>query len=264
VDISLLPLLVVALFGLSFGSFATVLTMRVPRNISIITPSSRCENCAVPIPRRNLIPILSYLLLRGKTSCCNSTISWQYPLIELATATLFIVSYNVTGASLKLLPVLVLAILTMPLALTDIAAHRLPNSLTYAGFLAGIFASIIISIGEQSVAPFRNSLLLAFISSLCFLGLNLVSRGGMGMGDVKLAAMLGALLGPFGSSSVLAGFIFAFFLGAIIGLILLVFKKATRKTLIPFGPYMLLGSWLALGIGVETCKEIINVWSLKG
>jgi leader peptidase (prepilin peptidase)/N-methyltransferase len=152
----------------------------------------------------------------------------------------------------------------MPLALTDIAVHRLPNSLTYAGFLAGISASIIISIGEQSVAPFRNSLLLAFISSLCFLGLNLLSRGGMGMGDVKLAAMLGALLGPFGSSSVLAGFIFAFFLGAIIGLLLLVFKKATRKTLIPFGPYMLLGSWLALGIGVETCKEIINVWSLKG
>ena len=261
---SLAPAAVVGLFGLVFGSFATVLTSRVPRNISIITPNSRCQNCGVPIPRRNLIPILSYLLLRGKTSCCNTSLNWQYPLIELVTAILFIVSYGAAGTSLKLVSVLILAILTMPLALTDIAEHRLPNALTYAGFLAGVSASIIISISERSIAPFRDSLLLAFISGLCFLGLNLISRGGMGMGDVKLAAMLGALLAPFGWSTLLTGFIFAFFLGATIGLLLLLFKKATRKTLIPFGPYMLLGSWIALSIGSQSCQQIINLWSLKG
>jgi leader peptidase (prepilin peptidase)/N-methyltransferase len=256
--------LVVGLLGLIFGSFATVLTKRVPQNISIIAPNSRCESCGALIPRRYLIPLMSFLVLRGRSKCCDTQLSWQYPLIELTTAALFLISYGAVGASLEILPLLILAILTMPLVLTDIKVQRLPNALTYSGILAGIASAIIISIAQGSTRPFIYSLLLTFISGLAFLMLNLLSRGGMGMGDVKLAAMLGTLLSPFGWSTLGTGFIFAFFLGATIGLLLLASKKATRKTLIPFGPYMLLGAWLAIGIGEQGCQQIINLWSLKG
>ena len=263
-DASVLPVIVIGLLGLVFGSFATVLTKRVPRKISIISPNSGCESCGAPIPRRYLIPLMSFLVLRGRSKCCDTPLSWQYPIIELSTAALFLISYGAAGASLEILPLLILAILTMPLALTDIAAQRLPNALTYAGILAGIAASVLISIAQVSARAFTFSLLLAFISGLAFLTLNLLSRGGMGMGDVKLAAMLGTLLSPFGWSTLGAGFIIAFFLAATIGLLLLASKKATRKTLIPFGPYMLLGAWLAIGIGDQGCQQIINLWSLKG
>lgn len=254
---------VCGVLGLFFGSFATVLTKRVPENISIITPNSRCENCKAPIPRHHLIPLFSFLILRGQTYCCHTKISRQYPFIELATAILFMIAYASAGTYLQLLPALVLAVLTMPLSLIDIAQHRLPNALTFTGILAGMITSLVSSLSTGSVAPFIYSLVFAFFSGLCFLTLNLLSRGGMGMGDVKLATMLGALIAPFGGSTLLAGFIFAFFLGAVIGVLLLVFKKATRKTLIPFGPYLVLGSWIALAVGNDTCRYIINLWSLK-
>jgi leader peptidase (prepilin peptidase)/N-methyltransferase len=262
-NISLVPILVVGLFGLAFGSFATVLTKRVPRNISIITPNSMCEHCGTPIPGRNLIPILSYLLRRGKTSCCNSTISWQYPFIELMTTVLFILSYLIAGFRIELLAAFALAALTLPLVIIDIKEHRLPNPLTYAGFILGIVVSAAISIRQGNIRPTVDSLILALIASAFFLLLNILSRGGMGIGDVKLAAMLGALTSPFGWSIIGAGFVFAFVLGAIIGLLLLVFKKATRKTLIPFGPYMLIGVWIALIIGQDNCRLITSLWSLK-
>ena len=258
-----MPILVIGLFGLSFGSFATVLTNRVPRNISIITPNSRCENCGVPIPRPNLIPILSYLLLRGKTSCCNSTLSWQYPFIELMTAVLFVISYLFAGFRIELLAALALSVLTMPLVMIDIKEHRLPNPLTYAGFISGIAVSAAISTREGSVSPTVDSLILALIASAFFLLLNILSRGGMGIGDVKLAAMLGALISPFGWSIIGAGFVFAFVLGAIVGLLLLLLKRAIRKTQIPFGPYMLVGVWVALVIGNANCQTVISLWSLK-
>lgn len=255
-----LPVLLVGLLGLIFGSFATVLTKRVPQNISIIAPNSRCESCGCLIPRRYLIPLMSFLALRGRSKCCDTQLSWQYPLIELATAALFLVSYGTVGASLEILPLLILAILTMPLVLTDIAVQRLPNALTYSGILAGTASSIITSIAQGSVKPFTYSILIAIISGLAFLILNLLSRGGMGMGDVKLAAMLGTLLSPFGWSTLVAAFIFAFFLGAIIGLVLLASKKATKKTLIPFGPYMLIGAWAAVLLDSSTINSIINLW----
>ena len=181
----------------------------------------------------------------------------------LLTSLLCVGSYFVAGWSIELISLLVLAILTMPLVIRDIKEHRLPNSLTLTGSLAALGVSILLGIRENSFSPLIRSLSIALLAGSAFLLLNLVSRGGMGMGDVKLAVMLGALMAPFGWQVLVMGFIVAFVLGAIIGLILLASKGASRKTLIPFGPYLLIGAWLSLFIGVEKSQYFINLWSIN-
>ena len=181
----------------------------------------------------------------------------------LLTSLLCVGSYFVAGWSIELISLLVLAMLTMPLVMTDIKEHRLPNSLTLAGFLAGIGVSIIIGISRNSFSPLIHSLSVALLAGCTFLLLNLASRGGMGMGDVKLAVMLGALISPFGWQVLVMGFIVAFVLGAIFGLILLASKRANRKTLIPFGPYLLVGAWVSLFIGAEKSQHFINLFRLN-
>ena len=181
----------------------------------------------------------------------------------LVTSILFVGSYMVTGWSIQLLSLLALATLTMPLVVTDIREHRLPNSLTLTGFLAGLGVSIALAIKENNFSPFMQSLSAALLAGFAFLLLNFASRGGMGMGDVKLAVMLGALIAPFGWQVLVMGFIVAFVLGAIIGLILLAGKRASRKTLIPFGPYLLVGAWASLFIGAEKGQYFINLFQLN-
>ena len=179
------------------------------------------------------------------------------------TFLLFMGSYVVTGWSIQLISLLALATLTMPLVVTDIKEHRLPNSLTFAGFIAGLGVSIVLVIKENNFSPLIHSLGVAILAGFAFLLLNLSSRGGMGMGDVKLAIMLGALIAPFGWQVLVMGFIVAFVLGAIFGLILLASKKANRKTLIPFGPYLLVGAWISLFFGAEKAQHIINLWLIN-
>ena len=181
----------------------------------------------------------------------------------LVTFLLFVGSYVVTGWSIQLISLLALATLTMPLVITDIKEHRLPNLLTLTGFLVGLGVSILLGISENNFSPLIHSLSGALLAGCAFLLLNLASRGGMGMGDVKLAVMLGALIAPFGWQVLVMGFIVAFVLGAIIGLILLATKKASRKTLIPFGPYLLIGAWVSLFIGTEQSQNFINLWSIN-
>ncbi len=181
----------------------------------------------------------------------------------LVTSLLFVGSYVVTGWSIQLLSLFVLATLTMPLAVTDIKEHKLPNSLTSAGFIAGLGVSIVLGIKENSFSPLIYSLSVALLAGSAFLLLNLASRGGMGMGDVKLAIMLGALIAPFSWPVLVMGFFVAFILGGVCGLILLVSKKANRKTLIPFGPYLLVGAWVSLFFGADKAQEIISLWSIN-
>lgn len=180
-----------------------------------------------------------------------------------ATLLLFMGSYIVTGSSIQLISLLVLATLTMPLVVTDIKEHRLPNSLTSAGFIAGLGVSIVLAIEKNSFSPLIHSLSIALLAGFAFLLLNLASLGGMGMGDVKLAMMLGALIAPFGWQVLVIGFLVAFVLGAIFGLILLASKRANRKTLIPFGPYLLAGAWISLFTGENNAQHIINLWSIN-
>ena len=180
-----------------------------------------------------------------------------------ATFLLYVASYLVTGWSIQLLSLIALATVTVPLVVTDIKEHRLPNSFTSAGFIAGLGVSIILAIKENSFEPLIHTVSVALLAGSAFLVLYLFSRGGMGMGDVKLAIMLGALIAPFGWPVLVMGFIVAFILGGVCGLILLVSKKANRKTLIPFGPYLLVGAWVSIFFGANKVQHIFNLWSIN-
>jgi len=250
---------IVGFLGLIFGSFATVLTLRIPKGISILTPRSRCENCGKQIPAAGLTPVFSYLMKKGRTSCCNTKLSSIYPLVELGTSVLFLLSLKISGSYPELIGLLILSVLTLPLIVIDITEHRLPNLLTFFGLISGILVATASSIINNNFGILFQAVALSLLSGFIFYTLNILTRGGMGMGDVKLAAMLGALMAPFGPANLFAGFVFAFLIGSIISIALLISRRASRKSMIPFGPAMLFGSWLALCLGNATTQNVL-IW----
>lgn len=255
--------LILGLLGLIFGSFATVLTYRVPLGQSILSPGSRCVLCGTKVAKRHLVPVFSYVQLKGKTKCCGKRISLIYPGIELVTALLFLISFHKVGTNFLLLPLLVLSIFTMPLILIDLMEKRLPNLLTLSGLICAILISLLESLIQSDPIQIASTLFCSLFSALFFLLLNIISKGGMGMGDVKLAAMIGGLLSFFGAQTVFVSFVFAFLLGAVVGLTLILARVVTRKTLIPFGPFMILGAWISILLGPEGTNNIANFWNLS-
>ena len=255
--------IIVIIFGLCAGSFASVLTHRIPENKSIVKPPSMCDYCASPLAPRDLIPVFSFIFSKGMSRCCSKKISIQYPLIELATASLFLLSYLSTGFSLKFASLVVLSTLSVPLTLIDLRIKRLPNVLTLFGFLGGIAIAIISAVLEKSPTVLYHCLLIILISTLVFFLIHQISKGGMGMGDVKLAAMLAALTCIFDWRVMFVGMFFAFLIGAVVGILMLITKKATRKSAIPFGPFMIFGIWTALIVGPDTLNTITKLWALN-
>lgn len=257
---SVLIYFIFGIFGLVFGSFSTVLAYRIPNDISIIHPGSKCHYCEKPLTLLELIPVASFLISRGISKCCNSKIPLVYPLTEIATSFLFMFSYHITGFRLSLISILTLSVLSMPLLITDITLKRLPNKLTLSGFIASIFVSLVNLFNAHSGILLLQTLLFSFVSGFTFLLLNIISKGGMGMGDVKLAGMLGALLSPFGGSVIFISYVFAFIFGALIGVLLLILKAVDRKSMMPFGPYMIIGAWTSLALPQETIQAITGLW----
>jgi len=232
------------LFGLVYGSFLTVVVYRVPRRLSIVAPRSACPGCGAEIRARDNVPVVSWLILRGRCRGCGARIPARYPLVELGTAGLSVGAalafrdvYIAAGAALFLG-------LLLALALID-AEHRiLPNAVVYpamAGFAVGI--------GAGAVFGQRIDWLTAVIGFIAFGGvlfvIAIVVPNGMGMGHVKLAGLIGLALGGLGlryvavaaGTAVLAGG-----LGAIVALM----AKRSRKATIPFGPFLAIGAAAAL------------------
>ncbi|MFM8446882.1 MAG: prepilin peptidase [Candidatus Nanopelagicaceae bacterium] len=139
-----------------------------------------------------------------------------------------------------------LATISVPLVIIDLRYRRLPNLLTYAGVISGFIIAILQTIYENNFSYFKHSVIFSFCSATFFIILEILSRGGMGMGDVKLAAAIGALLFYEKWQTIVLAFFLAFSLGAIYGIYLIFNKKVGRKTSVPFGPFMILGTWLAL------------------
>ena len=252
--------LIIGLLGLCFGSFSTVLVSRIPKGESIIYPNSRCSICKSQIKWRHLIPLFSYFFLHGKSACCKTKISWIYPAIEFCTAVLFILSLSVAEIQIKLLNLLAFSVLSIPLTVIDLKVKRLPNSLTFTGISFASIFTIFAFVENHNFLILISFVLNTLIPGFFFLILNVASKGGMGMGDVKLAAMIGASLSVFGTKTIFVSFVFAFILGALASLILISMKVASRKTLIPFGPYMILGAWISILIGRDNVELIANLW----
>jgi leader peptidase (prepilin peptidase)/N-methyltransferase len=230
--------------GAIAGSFLNVVTYRLPRHESVVRPASRCPHCATPVRPYDNIPILSYLLLRGRCRNCSAAISRRYPLVEAATAALCVgaVLAHPTAAGLALGIALILVL--VPAALIDLEHRIIPNSLNAVGAMAAIAIGVAL---DPSGEPER---LIAGAGAGGFLLLAaLAYPGGMGMGDVKLAAVMGLLLGRAVGAAVMV----ALLAGVIVGGLIIARKGAGagRKTAVPFGPFLALGGLVAVFAGQE-------------
>ncbi len=224
------------MFGLLFGSFANVLIHRLPRHESIVVPGSRCPACGAPIRAWDNIPVVSYLALRGRCRACGAAISPRYVIVELLAGGLMAGVVWRFGVSLPALRYEVLAFALLVVFFTDLEHQIIPNAVTYPGIAAGLALS-------AATGAFVPSLVAAVAAGLVFLILGVVSRGGMGGGDVKLAAMIGAFLG---TPAVIVALFLAVALGAAAGLVLLALRLRSRKDMIPFGPAMAAGAMIAV------------------
>jgi leader peptidase (prepilin peptidase)/N-methyltransferase len=228
--------------GAIAGSFLNVVAYRLPRHQSLITPASRCPRCGTPVRPYDNVPILSYLLLRGRCRNCSATISRRYPLVEALTAALCVgaVLAHPEAASLALSVALILVL--VPAALIDLEYRIIPNRLTAFG------AAVALAIGvglDPSGEPER--LLAAAAAGGLLLGAALAYPGGMGMGDVKLAAVMGLFLGR----AVGAALLIALLAGVFVGVLVMANRGVSegRKTAVPFGPFLALGGLVAVFAG---------------
>jgi leader peptidase (prepilin peptidase)/N-methyltransferase len=235
-----------ALLGLVTGSYLNVVIHRLPRGESTVLPRSRCPYCGGGIRARDNLPVLSYLLLRGRCRRCRAPISWRYPVFEAATALLFVAIVESFGLSTEALAALVFGCLLLVLAAIDFDHYLLPDRLTLPGILVGLAA--------QPWLP-RTSFLdavlgIAIGAGLLILLINfwywLRSEEGMGMGDVNMLAMVGAFLGWQG---VLVTFALATVSGALCGLALLLGGRLELRGRLPFGLFLALGALVALFAG---------------
>lgn len=232
------------LFGLAAGSFVTVLVHRVPQKQSIVAPRSRCPACGTEIRARDNIPVLSYVLLLGRCRACGAQISPGYPLLELATAGLF------AGAALKfesLYTAVVMALFFMVLlavAVIDVSHRIVPNRIVYPALIVfALLVAVGAAVGDQLNLATSAIGLFAYGGALLLVAI--VSPGGMGMGDVKLATLIGLVIGALGLRYVAVAAGLGILAGGLGAVILLVFTRASRKQAIPFGPYLAAGAILA-------------------
>jgi leader peptidase (prepilin peptidase)/N-methyltransferase len=243
------PLLVVAaVLGLAVGSFLNVVIYRVPRDQSLLRPGSRCTHCQAAIRPWHNVPVLSWLVLRGRCAHCHRGISPRYPLVEAGTALLFVAVTARFGVTPALAAYLYLAAVAVALTMIDLDVRRLPNVIVLPSYLVGallIMPAAAARAGWSSAA--RGLVAMAALTAF-YLALRFLYPGGMGLGDVKLAGLLGLYLGWLGWNSVWIGTFSGFLLGGLVGAVLLVTRRADRKTAIPFGPFMLAGAMLALFI----------------
>lgn len=233
---------VAALFGLVVGSFLNVVIHRVPLGESVVFPASHCPNCETRIRVYDNIPVLSYLLLRGRCRDCKERIPISYPVVEAATAVLFGAAIYAFGISFKLFAALVFIIVLVALAGTDYEHRLLPNLIVGPATILGFVLSAFSRPDWWWIYPLA-ALILAGVLFL----LAIIYPGGMGMGDVKMGGMLGAFLGPYAALAVFLGAL----TGAIAGGILMATGKMSRRTALPFGVFMSFGGLVTLFVGPE-------------
>lgn len=249
---------VLFMFGLLIGSFLNVVIWRVPRGENLNHPGSHCPVCGHPIRPRDNVPVLSWLLLRGRCRDCGTSISPRYPAVELVTGICFALTGLTIGRSLLLLPMLWFVAVAIALFMIDIDVRRLPNAIVLPSWLVVAVGFAVVALVTGTWTDLWRSLLAGLASGVLYFGLAMAYPAGMGMGDVKLAVLLGLVLGWFGWPQVIVGFFAGFLFGAIWGLLAMAAGKAGRKSAIPFGPFMILGALFAL----LAAEPVVN-WYLQ-
>lgn len=238
-----------AVAGLAFGSFTGVVVHRVPSKESIVSPRSRCPNCGHELAVADNIPVLSWMMLGGRCRYCRTPISPRYLAGEVLTATIWALAVARLGRSWDLLAFLPFLWVLIALSLIDLETKLLPNRIVYPSVVAGIALLAVSAALGPGVDPWIRGMEAMVASAGVFFVIALISPAGMGMGDVKLSAVIGLYLGYLSWGRVLVGFFMAFFAGAVVGVGLMIAGRAGRKTAIPFGPFMAVGAVLATLFG---------------
>lgn len=248
-----------AVLGLVIGSFLNVVIWRVPRGESIVRPGSHCPGCGQPVAPRDNVPLLSWLLLRGKCRHCGRSIGVRYPIVEVATAVLFGVVAWHFGLDPVLPAFLYLAAVGLALAVIDIDHQRLPFALTLPSYP---IALVLLGLA-MAVRGDVGRLLPMLVGMLALFGLyavlNLINPRGMGFGDVMLAGILGLYLGYLGWGPLLVGAFLGFLFGSVGGLLLIALRRAGLKSKVPFGPYMLAGALVAVLAGSQLAHAYVQI-----
>lgn len=265
--------------GTLIGSFLNVVVHRVPRGASIVAPPSACGSCGHQVRAYDNIPLVSWLLLRGRCRDCSAPISARYPLVELGGAVAFglvagrfapdilgafgagAVAGGVTGI-LVLVAYLYLAAISIALALIDLDTRRLPNVIVLPSYLVGgaLFTAAAAVSGRWE---FLASAAVGLAGmGLCYLLLAVAKPGGMGMGDVKLAGALGLYLGWLGPETLAVGAIAGFLLGGGAGVVMLL-RGAGRRASLAFGPWLLAGAWVGILAGPALAAAYLGALGLR-
>ncbi|HEX2373228.1 MAG TPA: prepilin peptidase [Actinomycetota bacterium] len=242
------------LLGLAAGSFANVVIDRVPGHESVARPGSRCPACGAAVAWRDNVPVLGWLLLRGRCRSCQAPIPPRYPLVELGMGALwFLITLRLVGAGLSwAVPAyLTLAFVCLVLAVIDATTRLLPNRITYPAFPVMLSLLLLASVGLGDLGRLTRGLLAALAVGAFFLLLALISPRGMGLGDVKLAPTLGLALGWLSWGAVAVGVFAGFLLGGLAGLAAIAVLGLTRKSLLPFGPWLVTGALLGVLAGAD-------------
>lgn len=235
-----------AILGLVVGSFLNVVVIRVPSGQSIVKPSSRCPACRSAIASWDNIPVISWLVLRGRCRSCHTTISLRYPAIELLTAALFAGAAIHFGFDWSLPAVLVLFAGLIALACIDLEHYLLPLRIVYPvlGLLCGLLLLAAAVTGDWG--HLLSAVVCAVVWFGVFFGIHALNPRLLGFGDVRLVLVIGFGLGWLGVRFVLVGLIASSFLGALAGLTMIAIKRGDRNTPIPYGVFLALGTILSV------------------
>lgn len=267
--------LAIGAFGTLVGSFLNVVIYRVPLGRSIVSPPSACGSCGHAVRPYDNIPLVSWLVLRGRCRDCAAPISVRYPLVELGVAVFFGVTawrfatdllaagdgWAIAAAIVQLVAYLYFAAVSVALALIDLDTHRLPNAIVLPSFvvLGGLFAAAAAMTGDF------GSLVTALVGAIALAGLYmlpaLIRPGAMGMGDVKLAGVIGLALGWLGVPELLVGAFAGVFLGGIFAVGLLLAGRA-RRTAVPYGPWLLAGAWVGILAGAPIASAYLGLFGI--
>jgi leader peptidase (prepilin peptidase)/N-methyltransferase len=238
------------ILGLCIGSFLNVVIYRLPGGESITLERSHCTSCGKRLRWYELIPLFSYLFLRGRCRTCHEPISLRYPLVELLTGIIFALLFLRFSLTIELVKYLFLSALLVAVSFIDLEHYIIPNSLIITGLAGGL----ILNIAAKDVG-FVSALAGLLVTSGFLLLIALASKGGMGGGDIKLVAVTGLFLGwPLGPFGLILGAV----IGGMIAVVLLLFRIKGRKDPLPFGPFIALGTFISILYG----SQIIN-WYLQ-
>ena len=232
--------------GLLVGSFLNVVIARGPVDESVVRPGSRCPRCATPIAARDNVPVLSWLLLRGRARCCGEPISVRYPLVELATAAAFGLLAARTGPAWVLPALLYLAAISVALAVIDVDTMRLPVGIVRPAYPVAVVLLGGAALAARDVAAGWRMFAGCAVAWCLYRLLHAIRPAAMGYGDVRLSGVLGLYLGWVGWANVAVGLFGGFLVGGVAGLGLVVAGRHKLSSSIPYGPYLLVGAWVGL------------------